>query len=136
MIEEILSNERLLQVLLFGGFVLVLAIKSIRRQIAGMAAEGLPQQHPLLGAIETAATIGIGAIWTALIYTGPSLTELWHGQGRALHWTGVLACTGMWLAYRPPAVSKDPAALWTTIVVRVGLYGVFFALAIFSLNDW
>jgi len=136
MIEEVLSNERLLQVLLVGGFVLGVAIMSTRRQIAGMAAEGLPQQHPLLRAIETAAAIGIGAVWTALIYTGPSLTEVWHGQGRVLHWTSVLLCTALWLAYRPPAVPKDPSALWTTILVRVVLYGVAFALAIFSLNDW
>jgi hypothetical protein len=135
---EFLSENLWLLVLVLGGFVLYRAIVSIWQQIAGLtpATEGLPPQHPLLHAIDVAATIGIGVVWTALLYSGPSLMQLWHGQGRASHWTAVLIYTWGWLSIRPPVAAKNAAGLWTAVTIRVALYGLFFALAIFSINNW
>src|SRR5258708_4446912 len=135
---ELLPASQSLLVLLFCGFVLYRAIVLIRQQIATLAptAEVVPAQHPLLRAVDAAGAIGIGVIWTALLYAGPSLLQVWRGQGGVSHWTSVLLATGVWLSLRPPVATKTAAALWTTVAVRVVVYGLFFAVAIFSVNDW
>jgi hypothetical protein len=137
MIEFLPAGWSLL-VLLIGGFVLYRAIVLIRQQIATLAptAEVVPAQHPLLRAVDAAGAIGIGVIWTALHYAGPSLVQVWHGQGHVSHWTSVLLATWVWLSLRPPVAAKTAAALWATVAVRIVLYGLFFALAIFSINNW
>jgi hypothetical protein len=140
---ELLSQYRapinLLFVFVLACFVLFRLISLARTQLSQAASKDFPApapQHPLLRAVDAAAAIGIGIAWTALIYTGPSLGQLWHGQDGASHWTAVLLYTWLWLSVRPPTADKGTAAVLTSIVVRTALYGLFFAIAIATLNNW
>jgi hypothetical protein len=129
----------LLLVFILACFVLLRVISLVRKQVSDAAAghsEAPAPQHPLLNAVDAAAAIGIGSAWTALFYTGPSLAELWQGQGSAAHWMVVLLYTWLWLSVRPPVPAKGTAAVLTSIVVRTGLYGLFFIVVIATLNNW
>ena len=140
---EIVSQYRvpinLLLVSILACLVLLRVISLVRKQVSNVAAghsEASAPQHFLLRAVDTAAAIGIGIAWTALIYTGPSLAELWQGQGSAAHWTTVLLYTWLWLSVLPSVAAKDTAAVVTSVVVRTALYGLFFVAAIATLNNW
>jgi hypothetical protein len=125
----------MLFVLVLGCFVAARIVQSIRAQSPDPTAAARPQ-HFLLSAVDTAASVSIGVVWTVLIYAGPSLTQLWQGQGSAAHWWVVLLYTWIWLSFRPSAAAKSMTTLLTSIVVRTALYGLFFLVAIATLNNW
>ena len=139
---ELVSQYRLpinlLLVFVLACAVLFRLILMMRKQLSHAASEPSPAlpHHPLLSAVDAAAAIGAGIVWTALIYTGPSLAQLWQGEGRASHWTAALLYTWLWLSVRPPVPAKATAAVLASIVVRTALYGLAFAAAIATLNNW
>jgi hypothetical protein len=131
--------------LVSAGAVLVLAFMIVLRLVAlarrklapaSSAQPGEELERALLSLVSTAATIGVGIVWTALIYTGQSFTVLSQGQGSVLNWAGVLVYTWIWLSMLSSPPAQDRAGLRGQIVVRTLFYGVCFALAIITLNQW
>jgi hypothetical protein len=129
----------LLLIFVLACFVLFRVVWLVRREMTNAAqqcSEEPSGQHPLLTAVDTAASIGTGISWTVLIYTGPSFAQLWKRQGSGSHWMTVLLYTWVWLTARPVGAIKGATAIVTSIVVRAAVYSIFFVLAIASVNDW
>ena len=112
-------------------------ISAIRKQSARVpSTEATVPQHRLITALNEAGAIGVGIVWTALIYTGPSLTQLWYGEGRVSPWVSALAYTSFWLSFSRVMVPENRASVTSAILARVIVYGVFFFVAIAALNNW
>jgi hypothetical protein len=128
-----------LVVLAFACSVPFAVMAAIRRQRAHVAvtqpAEPPVLQHRLVAAVNEAGAIGVGIVWTVLIYKGPSLTQLWLGAGHVSRWTTVLAYTMFWLSLSR-AMVPDSASVKPAIIARVVVYGMFLLLAVVGLNDW
>ena len=90
----------------------------------------------LIMAGDQVGAIGIGIVWTVLIYRGPSLNQLWQGAPGISHWTTVLLYTMIWLSSNRVAVVANGAELQPARAMRVALQGCFFFLAVVGLNDW
>jgi hypothetical protein len=100
-------------------------------------AEGPVPQHPIITAVNEVGAIGVGIVWAALIYMGPSLTQLWHGEGRLSRWLVVLLYTHLWLSISRATVTDNRVNVATAIIiVRVLVWGGFFLAALGVLNDW
>ena len=120
--------------------MLFVTISAIHKQSARVPsthpAEGPVPQHRLITAVNEAGAIGVGIVWTVLIYTGPSLTQLWLGAGGVSHWIVVLLYTQFWLSLSRVVVPANSADITSAIIVRVIIYGVFILGAFVGLNDW
>jgi len=129
-----------LLVFAFACFIPFNTVSVIRKQNArAFATERAQQpvsQHRLVTALNEMGAIGVGVVWTALIYVGPSLTELWLGKGRVAPWLAVLLYTMFWLSFSRVVVPEDRINVTTAVVVRVLAYGFLFFGAIAALNNW
>jgi hypothetical protein len=129
-----------LLVFAFACFIPFNTISVIRKQRACVPAtppvEGPVPQHPIITALNEAGAIGVGIVWATLIYSGPSLTQLWRGEGRISHWWAVLLCTQFWLTFSRVIVPQNRVHVATAIIVRVLVYGGFFVGTLVVLNDW
>jgi hypothetical protein len=121
-------------------YVLFLTISAIRKQFSGTGSNigtgaEMPQ-HRLITALNVMASIGVGVVWTTLIYNGPSLMHLWQGVHGVSHWTGVLLYTGFWLSISQATIPEDRARIRSAVFVRAFWYGLLFFAVIANLNDW
>jgi hypothetical protein len=128
-----------LMVLAFACYIPFRAISAIRKQGARSSPhpiEATVPQHPLITALNELGAIGVGVVWTAVFYMGPSLMQLWHGEGKVSHWLSAFLYTNFWLSFSRVVVPEKSASVVTAIIIRVAVYGIFFFAAIVIFNDW
>jgi hypothetical protein len=143
MLEFYVQHRGFLNLLLVFAFACCIPFAvflAIRKQRAGVPSthptEQSVRQHGLITALNEAGAIGIGIVWTILIYKGPSLTQLSLGARGISHWTMVLFYTMVWLSLSRVMIPEGSAGAKPAIIVRLIAYGFFFLGAIVGLNDW
>jgi len=92
--------------------------------------------HVLVTAANEIGAVGVGILWTMLLYLGPSFSQLSQGAGRVGHWLCVMLYTMMWLTMSRARVSGHRPQIAAAVAARAIIYGLFFLLAVTSLNNW
>jgi hypothetical protein len=125
-------------VLLFACYLPFAVTAAARRQSAERAKSvtAPAQQHVLVTAANEVGAVGVGILWTMLLYLGPSFSQLSHGAGRVSPWLCVLLYTMMWLTMSRVTIAEHRPQIVSAVVARAIVYGLFFLLAATSLNGW
>lgn len=141
---ELFANQRglinLLLVFACAALIPINAISVVRRQkarfaVTNLAGTPLPQ-IPAIKASNEAGAIGVGVVWAALICVGPTLTQVWRGDGPVFPWLAALLYTNYWLSVSRVIVPDDRTHIAVAMTIRSVIYGVFFGMALAALNNW